>query len=215
MNNLVFNNEGSQLHAQVTNTLLTIGGEVEITNASIAVTGDVGITGTPAVTIANTLLTVGGEVEITNASIAVTGDVGITGTPAVTIANTLLTIAGEVEITNALVDVSITGHSFTETNTALTGVTGTGVAFDDTDISEITTGSFFVYNAGATAFTVSLQVSPTTGDGFYINDPDNDDVAVGANGSALLPISKFGHYARVLYDAASAVTFAAYYNGQM
>ena len=229
MNNLVFNTVSSQLHTlvdnaaitvnglmEITNTLLTVTGDVAITNTTLTVTGDVGITNTTLtvtgdVEITNTTLTVTGDVEITNTTLTVTGDVEIT--------NTTLTITGDVEITNTVLTVSggitISGHAIAETNTTLTGVTGTGVVFDGTDISEITTGSFFVYNNGANPFTISLQVSPTTDDDLYAFDVDNDELPVDVGAKLIIAISKYGRYARLLYEAGSPATFTAYYNGQM
>lgn len=197
MNNLVFNTVSSQLRTLITNATLTVGGEVEITNTTLAVTGEVEIT--------NTELTVAGEVEITNTSLTVNGEVSLTGTASVEITNTAVTVAG---------GVSITGHEIAQTNTSLDNVTGTGVVFDDTDISEITTGSFFVYNAGD-PFTISLQISPTDDDNLYAFDVDNDDLPVEADAKLIIAISKYGRYARLLYDAGAGATFSAYYIGQM
>jgi hypothetical protein len=90
-----------------------------------------------------------------------------------------------------------------------------GVIFDNTDISEITTGSIFLYNGGAQTFSVTVQVSPTTSDGDYVDDPDNSDIEVGPNAKMLIVLSKYGHYSRLAYTATSAATFTAYYNGQM
>jgi hypothetical protein len=245
MNNLVFNTVSSQLRTlitnptltvggevEITNTLLNIAGEVEITNTTLTVSGEVTLTGTASVEITNTSLTVAGQVEITNTTLTVSGEVTLTGTASVEITNTSLTVEGQVEITNTTLTiegqveitntsltvaggVGITGHEIAETNTALSNVTGTGVVFDDTDISEITTGSFFVYNTGANPFTVSLQVSPTSADSFYAFDTDNDDLPVPAGEKLIIAISKYGRYARLLYNAGGGATFSAYYIGQM
>ncbi len=240
MNNLVFNNISSPLYTNITNTTLTISGEitnttltvtgdVEITNTTLTVTGDVEITNTTLtvtgdVEITNTTLTVTGDVEITNTTLTVTGDVEITNTTLtvtgdVEITNTTLTVTGDVEITNTTLtvtgDISVAGHTFTELNTTVNNTTGTGVVFDNTDISEITTGSYFIYNEGANAFTVSVQVSPTTDDNRYAFDLDNDDIAVPVDAALVIPISKFGQYSRLYFEATSAATFVAYYNGQM
>jgi hypothetical protein len=193
MNNLVFNTVASQLYTTVTNATLTV-------------TGDVTLSGTASVTITNSTVTVGGTILVTNPTLTVAGDVTLSGTASVTITNSTLTVGG---------GVNITGHTITSLNTTLSGVTGTSVIFDDTDISQITTGSIFVYNGGATPFTVSVQVSPTTTDDDYIDDPDNTGVAIGPNAKQLLTLSKYGNYTRLQYSALSAATFTAYYNGQM
>jgi hypothetical protein len=208
MNNLVFNTVASRLYTTVANATLTVNGEVEITNTPLNVTGEVDIT--------NTTLNVTGEVEInttvvdvlvTNTTLNVTGEVEIT--------NTTLNVTGEVEITNTLLDISVAGHTITSDTDSQNNVTGTGALFDDTDISQITTGTFFVYNTGANTFTVSLQISPTTDDNRYISDPDNDDLALDSGDGAIIVISKYGNYARLMYEAVSAATMVAYYNGQM
>ena len=196
---------------EITNTTLTVNGEVEITNTTLTVNGEVTLTGTNSVAITNASLTVNGDVEITNATLTVNGEVEIT--------NTTLTVSGEVEITNTSLTVNgsitIAGHAIAETNATLNSVTGTGLVFNNTDISEITTGSFFVYNNGANAFTISLQVSPTTDDGLYAFDVDNDELPVTVGAKLIIAISKYGRYARLLYEASAAATFAAYYTGQM
>ncbi|MPN36639.1 hypothetical protein SDC9_184149 [bioreactor metagenome] len=143
---------------------------------------------------------------MTNTTLTVEGEVSITGTASVEVTNTTLTVAG---------GVTVTGHLIAETNNTFTDVTGTGVAFDDTDISEITTGSFFVYNTGAAAFTVSLQVSPDTADALYAFDEDNDELPVEVGAKMIIAISKYGRYARLYYDAGAGASFSAYYIGQM
>ena len=190
MNNLVFNTVSSQLRTLITNPTLTVAGDMQITNATLTVAGDVQIT--------NPTLTVAGGVEITNTTLTVTGDVEIT--------NTTLTVTG---------GVNIAGHEIAETNTTLNNVTGTGLVFDGTDISEITTGSYFVYNTGTNPFTISLQVSPAADDNLYAFDVDNDDIPVPVDARLIIAISKYGRYARLLYDAGAGATFSAYYVGQM
>ena len=216
MNNLVFNTVSSQLRTLITNPTLTVAGDMQITNATLTVAGDVQITN-PTLTVAggveitNTTLTVVGDVEITNPTLTVAGDVEIT--------NTTLTVTGDVEITNTTLTVTggvnIAGHEIAETNTTLNNVTGTGLVFDGTDISEITTGSYFVYNTGTNPFTISLQVSPAADDNLYAFDVDNDDIPVPVDARLIIAISKYGRYARLLYDAGAGATFSAYYVGQM
>jgi hypothetical protein len=211
MNNLVFNTVASQLRTLITNPTLTVAGNVEVTNATLTVSGGVEIT--------NATLTVSGGVEITNTTLTVEGEVTLTGTASVEVTNTALTVSGDVEITNATLTVSggvtIAGHEIAETNATLSGVTGTGIVFDDTDISQITTGSFFVYNTGANPFTISLQVSPAADDNLYAFDVDNEDLAVPADAKLVIAVSKYGRYARLLYDAGASADFSAYYIGQM
>lgn len=237
MNNLVFNTVSSQLRTLITNPTLTVTGDILITNATLTVAGDVQITN-PTLTVAgdveitNTTLTVAGDVEITNTTLTVQGEVTLTGTASVEITNTTLTVAGDVEITNATLTVTgeveitnttltvtgaltIAGHEIAETNTALDNVTGTGVIFDDTEISQVTTGSFFIYNTGTNPFTISLQVSPAADDDLYAFDADNDELTVPADAKLVIAISKYGRYARLLYDAGAGATLSAYYIGQM
>jgi len=199
MNNLVFNTVSSQLHTLVDNVSLTVAGGIEVTNTSLTVAGSVEVT--------NTSLTVAGSVEVTNTSLTVA------------VGNTSLTVAGSVEVTNTSLtvagDMTVAGHTVTGSNTTLNGVTGTGIVFADTDISQVTTGSFFVYNNGTSPFTISLQVSPAPTDALYAYDVDNDNLPVDAGDKLIIAISKYGMYARLEYDAASAATFDAYYVGQM
>ena len=196
---------------EITNPTLTVAGDVEITNTALTVQGEVALTGTASVEITNTSLTVAGDVQITNPTLTVAGDVEIT--------NTTLTVTGDVEITKTTLTVTggvnIAGHEIAETNTTLNNVTGTGLVFDGTDISEITTGSYFVYNTGTNPFTISLQVSPAADDNLYAFDVDNDDIPVPVDARLIIAISKYGRYARLLYDAGAGATFSAYYVGQM
>jgi hypothetical protein len=157
--------------------------------------------------ITNTTVTVEGSVTISNASL----DVVIT--------NDTVTVEGSVTISNASIavtgGVSITGHTVETLSDSADNTTGTGVLFADTDISDITTGSFFFYNTGTSSVTVSLELSPTTTETFYIPDPDNDDYVVAQDGNLIIAIGKFANYARLLFDAGAGATFEAYYIGQM
>jgi len=98
-------------------------------------------------------------------------------------------------------------------NAPVTSASGTGIVFADTDISQITTGSFFVYNSGASAFIISLQVSPAASDALYVTDTDNEELPAAVGVNMMITISKFSHYARHYYDAGA--DFGACYIGQM
>ena len=202
---------------EITNDAVTVTGTVAIDSASVEITNTV-LTVTGAVTVLNDTLTVDGTVEITNASVTVTGTVGIDGTASVEITNDAVTVDGTVEITNATVTVSgavtISGHTITSLNTTVVD-SQTGVIFDNTDISEITMGTFFIYNGGAQTFSVTVQLSPTADDANYVDDPDNKDIEVGSNAKLLIVLSKYGHYARLQYNATADASFTAYFNGQM
>ena len=83
-----------------------------ITNASIAVTGTVAISGTPTVNISGEV-----DVNITNASIAITGTVTISGTPTVN-------ISGEVNVNITNASIAVTG-SVSATVTGSVSISGT------------------------------------------------------------------------------------------
>lgn len=200
MNNLVFNNTASELMMTVGNPSLTVDGSVTISNTSLTVAGNVTVSN--SITIANTSLTVAGTVtvsEITNP---------------VTIGNSSLTVAGSVTITNATLTTFNSGNAFTSLTVTSTTVTGTGVVFADTDISQQKTASIFVYNESAQPFFVSLQISPTTTDGDYLDDPNYTSYTVDATSGAYIPVSRYAHYARLQYIGATAQAFHAYYNAQ-
>jgi hypothetical protein len=214
---------------------LLVAGSLSIANSSLTVTGTVTVSEiTNPVTIANASLTVAGTVtvaEITNpvtianASLTVAGTVTVAEiTNPVTIANASLTVAGTItvsEITNpvTIANVSLTtsigGYLFTSDSVVNTPVTGTGVLFADTDISQVKTASMLLYNQGAVPITLSLQISPTTTDGDYIDDPSYSSVVLTANEKKYMAISSFAHYARLQYImGGSTGTITAYYNAQ-
>lgn len=191
---------------------VTVSAPVTIANTSLTVTGTVTVSEiTAPVTIANTSLTVAGTVTVSEI------------TAPVTIANTSLTVAGTVtvsEITapvtiaNATLTTTVAGYNFVTDVEPHNGATGTGVAFADTNISQMKTGTFFVYNSGTSALTVSLQISPTTASAFYIDDPSYTNVSIPASENQLFVIGKFANYARLNYDAGTGATFSVYYNAQ-
>jgi hypothetical protein len=232
MNNLVFNNVASELLMTVGNASLTVSGSVTVSNsitianASLTVAGTVTVSEiTNPVTIGNASLTVAGTVtvsEITNpvtignASLTVAGTVTVSQiTNPVTIGNASLTVAGSVTINNATITTLISGSVFTSDSVTSTVVTGTGVVFSDTDISQLKTASLFVYNEGANTLTVSLQISPTTTGADYIDDPSYSNVAIAGNANKYIAIAKYAHYARLQYIlGATTATFSSYYNAQ-
>ncbi|WP_427916598.1 DUF6385 domain-containing protein [Syntrophobotulus glycolicus] len=94
-------------------------------------------------------------------------------------------------------------------------ITGTGVLFNNTDISQVKTASLLLYNQGAVPLTLSLQISPTTTDGDYIDDPSYTNVVLEANEKKYMAISSFAHYVRLQYlMGGSTGTITAYYNAQ-
>jgi hypothetical protein len=181
------------------NATLTVAGDVTISNTSLTVAGTVTVSQiTNPVTIGNATLTVAGDVTISNATLTVAGDV--------TISNATLTVAGTV---------TIGASTFTADTVTSTSVTGTGVIFPNKDISTLKVASMFIYNEGATPITISLQISPTTTSGQYINDPSYTDQVIAGSGSLFMDVSKFAHYVRLQYNlGASTVTFSAFFNAQ-
>jgi hypothetical protein len=216
----------------ITNPSLTVAGTVTVSEISAPVTVQGTITTQGTVTITNTSLTVAGTVTVSEISAPVTVSeisAPVTVQGSVTVANTSLTVAGTVTVSeisapvtvqgtvtigNASVTTTVVGYDFTTDTQDLSGVSGTGEVFDNTDISQTKTATFFVYNSGSSAITVSLQISPTTAATYYLNDPAYTDVAVGAGEGSIIVVGKFANYARLQYDAGATGTFTAYYNGQ-
>jgi hypothetical protein len=200
----------SQITNPVTigNATLTVAGDVTISNTSLTVAGTVTVSQiTNPVTIGNATLTVAGDVTISNTSLTVAGTVTVSQiTNPVTIGNATLTVAGTV---------TIGASTFTADTVTSTSVTGTGVIFPNKDISTLKVASMFIYNEGATPITISLQISPTTTSGQYINDPSYTDQVIAGSGSLFMDVSKFAHYVRLQYNlGASTVTFSAFFNAQ-
>jgi cytoskeletal protein CcmA (bactofilin family) len=237
MNNLVFNTVASELLtlSTISNASLTIAGSVTISssitiaNDSLTVAGTVTVSQiTDPVTIGNASLTVAGNVTISNSitiandSLTVAGTVTVSQiTDPVTIGNASLTVNGSVTvegtvtINNATITTLISGSAFTSDSVTSTVVTGTGVVFPNTDISAQKVASLLVYNEGADTLTVSLQISPTTTDVDYIDDPDYTNYAIPGSTNKILSISRFAHYTRLQYILGGATaTFSAYYNAQ-
>ncbi len=222
------------------NLLVSIAdGSVTISNASLTVAGTVTVSEiTAPVTIGNASLTVAGTVtvsEITapvtigNASLTVAGTVTVSEiTAPVTIGNASLTVAGTVTVSEITAPVTIGNASLTVAGTVTIGastftsdlvtstaVTGTGVIFPNKDISTYKVASIFIYNEVAVPVTISLQISPTTTDGQYINDPSYADKVIPANGNLYMPVSNFAHYVRLQYNLGGATaTISAYFNAQ-
>lgn len=243
MNSLVFNSTANQLMMTVGNSSLTVAGSVTVANTSLTVAGSVTVsnsltvTGTVtvseitnpvtignasltidgSVTVSNTSLTVAGTVTVGNTSLTVAGTVTVSEiTNPVTIGNASLTVAGSVTINNATITSFISGNAFTSLTVTSTVVTGTGVVFSDTDISQQKTASIFVYNEGANTLTLSLQISPTTTDTDYIDDPAYSSITIAGTTSQYIAIAKYAHYARLQYVlGGTTATFSAYYNAQV
>ncbi len=220
-------------------TVSEITAPVTIGNASLTVAGTVTVSEiTAPVTIGNARMTVAGTVtvsEITapvtigNASLTVAGTVTVSEiTAPVTIGNASLTVAGTVTVSEITAPVTIGNASLTVAGTVNIGansftsdavtsmvVTGTGLVFPDTDISTLKVASIFIYNEGATPITISLQISPTTDDSNYIDDPFYSNQLIGANENFYIAISNFAHYIRLQYNlGVETATFSAYFNAQ-
>ena len=167
---------------------------VTIANTLLTVSGSVAVSAiTDPVTIANTLLTVGGSVEVS--AIA----------DPVTIANTLLTVGGTI---------TIGGYTVVTDSKINEEVTGTEVIFPDKDISTFKQASIILYNGDAdTPITLSLQISPTTADGDYIDS--GEPIVIPANGSHYIPAISYAHYARLQCAMGSETAILnAYFIGQ-
>ena len=108
-------------------------------------------------------------------------------TDPVTIANTLLTVGGTV---------TIGGYTVVTDTVSNEEVTGDEVIFPNKDISTFKQASIILYNGDAdTPITLSLQISPTTADGDYIDS--GDPIVIPANGNYYISGINYAHYARL------------------
>ncbi|MEA5015282.1 MAG: DUF6385 domain-containing protein [Candidatus Limiplasma sp.] len=237
--NLLVSVASGTMTVQGTVTVSEITAPVTIGNASLTVGGTVTVSEiTAPVTIGNASLTVGGTVtvsEITapvtigNASLTVEGTVTVSEiTAPVTIGNASLTVGGTVTVSEITAPVTIGNASltvqgtitigastFTSDAVTSTSVSGTGVIFPDKDISTLKVASIFLYNEDTAPITISLQISPTTDDGLYMDDPSYTDQVIPGNESLYMAVSNFAHYIRLQYNlGGQTATFSAYYNAQ-
>jgi hypothetical protein len=110
--------------------------------------------------------------------------------------------------------VGLGARAFTETNTTIDGLVGTGTVLQ-TDTSQYSLYSFYVNNTGDAAITVQLQISPTEADDYFVDD-GSGPVSVAAGEKAVLVAKNFLRYTRVYYDSGAATATAAFYfNGQV
>ncbi|MBZ4666511.1 DUF6385 domain-containing protein [Mahella sp.] len=117
-------------------------------------------------------------------------------------------------LTAAEDSVELGARVFTETNTAIAGVVGTGTVLQ-TDTSQYSLYSFYVNNTGTAAITVQLQISPTTTEAYFVDD-GSGPVSVAAGEKAVLVAKSFLRYTRVYYDSGAATATAEFYfNGQV
>ena len=89
--------------------------------------------------------------------------------------------------------------------------TGTILQMDTSDKSMY---SYYIKNNDTTSLTVNIQISPTTTDGYFVND-SSEPVVIGNGESTVLVPKQYLNYTRLYYEAASAApSFEAYYNAQ-
>ena len=228
----------SEITAPVTigNATLTVAGTVTVSEITAPVTvseitAPVAVSEiTAPVTIGNATLTVAGTVTVSEITAPVTVS-EITApvtvaeiTAPVTIGNATLTVAGTVTVSEITAPVTVSeitapitvgGSSFFSDEAENVVVTGSGVIFPDTDISALKVASVLLYNEGATPVTFSLQMSPTTDDARYIDDPSYTDAVLGNLEKKIISVNRFAQYMRLSYDMdASTGTVSAYFNAQ-
>ena len=221
---------------EISNASLTVAGTVTVSEITAPVTvseitAPVTVSEiTAPVTIGNSSLTVAGTVTVSEITASVTvseitAPVTVSEiTAPVTIGNSSLTVAGTVTVSEITAPVTVSeitapvtigANSFTSSSVISTSVTGTGVILPDTDISTLKVGSIFIYNEGATPITISLQISPTTDEANYMNDPFYTDKVIDGNESFYMAVSNFANYIRLQYNlGAETATFSTYFNGQ-
>lgn len=210
---------------------LLIGGNVSIENTSITVSGtiNVGSIANPVsvssiinpIMIGNSLLTMSGTVTVStisnpvtigNASLTVNGNISVND---VVNPITVNSITNPVTIGNSTITTIIAGSTFTSDSVTDLEITGTGTLFDDKDISIIKTASMFIYNEGTNTVTLSLQMSPTTVDSNYIDDPTYTDFTIAGGANKIVTIGLFANYTRLEYDMGDVTgTITAFYNAQ-
>jgi hypothetical protein len=117
-------------------------------------------------------------------------------------------------LTAAADSIELGARAFTETNTGIDGVVGTGTVLQ-TDTSQYSLYSFYVNNTGDAAITVQLQISPTETDTYFVDD-GSGPVSVEAGQKAVLVAKNFLRYTRVYYDSGTdTATAEFYFNGQV
>ena len=227
MNNLVFNNTAEELKTSIYGQKRSDGTTVPIQlddNNALIVSGTVTVGQiTAPITIGNTSLTVAGTVTVANpitisqitAPVTI-GNTSLTVAGSVTVANpiTVSQITAPVTIGNTSLTVFINGNAFTSSvATAATGLTPT-VLFNNLDISTVKVATFLLYNTSGVAATVSLQISPTTSNTYYITDSVVGNITLLGNSSAIIVVGRFAQYARLICSSLTAGSITAYYNGQ-
>uniref|UniRef100_UPI0004858979 DUF6385 domain-containing protein n=1 Tax=Clostridium hydrogeniformans TaxID=349933 RepID=UPI0004858979 len=72
--------------------------------------------------------------------------------------------------------------------------------------------SYYIYNTGGAAVTVSLQISPTTADAYFMND---SSTALIPSGHAVLVPKYSLQYSRLAFNAAVSSSVHVYYNAKV
>ncbi len=134
-----------------------------------------------------------------------------------TITNASLTVAvsNPITIANSSLTVTVGSNAFTSSSVLNVTAIGTNSIMNNTDISNLKTASFLVYNNGLNTLTVSLQLSPTQNDIDYITDPNNQNLTIAPGTGQIIVVDLFAHYARLQYNQSrSSTTISVYFNGQ-
>ncbi len=122
-------------------------------------------------------------------------------------------VTGKLEVSNENLSILVAGSKFYQQTQHIEAVTGSGIVFDSTDISQKRTATIIVNNTGDEGFIISLQISP---DGlFWIDDPAYSEISIEPKTHKIFIIKIFTHFARLNYNAGSnTISFDAYYNAQ-
>lgn len=166
-------------------------------------------------------LIVAGSITLENEELAVKGTVNVAEIAApVNVAEIVApvnvnTISNPVMIGNETLTTTIGGCTFISDSVIDLEITGSGTIFNNADISTVKTASMYIYNKGSVPLTLSLQLSPTTNSGDYIDAPNYTNISVGLNEKKIITVSLFGHYTRLQYNMGGETgVITAYLNAQ-
>jgi len=100
---------------------------------------------------------------------------------------------------------------FTSESTQIVVGAATNTAFSK-DTSLQTEYTFYVFNTtAATTMTAWLQISPTTAESYFVDDPSTVTVFTGI-GKAVLVASRYLQYTRLAMVSSASATAEVYYN---
>ena len=103
------------------------------------------------------------------------------------------------------------GCLFTEDSNTITGASGTGIALT-IDTSQFSDYSFYIRNNGTDPVDITLQVSPSNVNDYYVDD--STSVNIGADGKKVITPKYYLKHTRIYYDVPSGTAdIDVYFNG--